>query len=498
VYCVHCGASLWEGAAFCTECGQAVQSRGNQAASPAATPVSDAPTVVTPPPAQRMPAPHPADEIPPPWGAVGPFAGTQGPAPAPHPRSSSRRNVLIAAGVLIALLAAAGIAFAVRGASTSSTASTLPASPPSLASSSAAPSAAPPPTASSTAAGGDSSFAELYKADSSGVVRIETVSCDGQGVGTGFLLSPTLVATVAHVVDQSAVVSLISGTERMTGTVIGIDTESDLALVQSDRAFSGHQFSLATEQPDVGSRVAAIGFPVGDPITLTQGGISGLNRNITIEGAPRTGLIETDTPINPGNSGGPLLDTKGAVVGLVDALNTEANGIAYAVPAAKASAYFSQWRANPQGQPGAGCANPVGPRQEANPQIAPPSGSGGAAAAGISDALGRYFSGINTGNYTSAYAVLSPRQQASISYSTFVTGTQTSFDTGVTVQRLTPQSAATYIASTTFRSIQSSSQGPGGDTCDYWTLDYTMVQSPSGLWQIDATAGSGGSTHTSC
>jgi S1-C subfamily serine protease len=30
----------------------------------------------------------------------------------------------------------------------------------------------------------------------------------------------------------------------------------------------------------VGDQVAAIGFPIGDPITLTHGGVSGLNLNL--------------------------------------------------------------------------------------------------------------------------------------------------------------------------------------------------------------------------
>jgi hypothetical protein len=53
------------------------------------------------------------------------------------------------------------------------------------------------------------------------VVRIETVSCDHDGVGSGFLLSPTLVATVNHVTDQAAVISLVAGNQHTTGVVIG-------------------------------------------------------------------------------------------------------------------------------------------------------------------------------------------------------------------------------------------------------------------------------------
>jgi serine protease Do len=199
------------------------------------------------------------------------------------------------------------------------------------------------------------------------VVRIETVSCDHDGVGSGFLLSPALVATVNHVTDQAAVISLVAGNQHTTGVVIGSDPTHDLALVRAERPLTGYRFGLAHTDPAVGSRVAAIGFPVGDPITLTQGGVSGLNRTITIENSQYTGLIETDAALNSGNSGGPLLSSDGTVAGVVDAVNTAAVGIGDAVPATQAAGEFDQWRANPQPQPAATCQNAAGRNQQASP-----------------------------------------------------------------------------------------------------------------------------------
>ncbi len=67
------------------------------------------------------------------------------------------------------------------------------------------------------------SFAGLYRREQSGVVRIETVSCTESGLGSGFLLSNNLVLTVEHVVREAAVISLIIGTQRATGTIVGVD-----------------------------------------------------------------------------------------------------------------------------------------------------------------------------------------------------------------------------------------------------------------------------------
>ncbi len=84
-----------------------------------------------------------------------------------------------------------------------------------------------------------SDFSALFGQQSSGVVRIEAVACDHNGVGTDFLLSPTLIATVNHVTDQTAVISLIVGQQRAIGTVIGADPAHDLALVRADRPLTG-------------------------------------------------------------------------------------------------------------------------------------------------------------------------------------------------------------------------------------------------------------------
>jgi hypothetical protein len=53
--------------------------------------------------------------------------------------------------------------------------------------------------------------------------------------------------------------------------------------------------------------------------------------------------VQFSAPINPGNSGGPLLDATGAVVGIVTLKQTDAEGIAFALPV---------WYAKPPEDPG--------------------------------------------------------------------------------------------------------------------------------------------------
>ena len=454
MYCSHCGAALEPGDEFCSSCGH----RRRHDAS------GDPPTVS--------------------------FPAVSDPEPdSPPRRGASRKPWLIAAAVVGVLALGAGVVAIVAASGGGSGKPNHPA---------AANHASGATSAASTSAA-PGSFADLYRQDSSGVVRIETVSCDGQGVGTGFLLSPTLVATVHHVIDQSSAISLVIGDQRTSGTVIGTDANRDLALVQAAKPLTGHVFTLSSAAPEVGSQVAAIGFPIGDPITLTQGGISGLDRTISIDNADRTGLIETDAAVNPGNSGGPLLTTSGDVVGLVDALNTQANGIAYAVPASTAAPLFAGWKQSPQAVPPAQCANAVGPRQENPPNIATPGGDiPDNVKTGVSQTLGTYFDGINSGNYAAAYAVLSPRMQAQFSQDSFAKNTATSYDSDFTVLGAQQTDANTVVIGLSFSSLQAPGYGPNGETCDNWTLDYTMIRGSSGNWLIDATAPHNGSTHTSC
>jgi S1-C subfamily serine protease len=403
----------------------------------------------------------------------------------------------VVAGVVGGLLATGLIAALTRKspASTSGTGPPNPASASTPGTTRPQKTATPSPTRTSP-----TDFASIYQAESSGVVRIEVVGCGDAGIGTGFLLSPTLVATVDHVTTDSAVISLIDGGQRTTGTVIGNDPTQDLALIRASKALTGHALTLARSTPSVGSRVAAIGFPIGDPITLTVGDISGLDRNITIDGTGRSGLIETDTPLNPGNSGGPLLNLDGNVVGLVDAGRTGANGIAYAVPAAAAQVAFQQWQNTPQPVHPASCPNPLGPSAAASPNLPAPSDKGVADqdAEGVAAAFNTYFNGINTGNYSAAWAVLTPRLQGEMGYNHFQTGDSTTYDSAINVLAATDDGNGVVHVSLAFNSIQAPANGPNGEACDNWTLAYTLLKNPDSTWQIDATEPINGFTHTPC
>ena len=191
------------------------------------------------------------------------------------------------------------------------------------------------------------------------MIRIEASGCGKTVIGTGFLVRPNLVATVEHVVGGASKITLKrNGKTVATARIIGADKDRDLALLQTAKPIKGYTFGFAHGKPRFGEEVGALGFPLGLPLTVTRGSVSGFERVIAIDGVKRRHLVQTDAAVNQGNSGGPLLSQEtGEVVGLVDLGTTAANGIAFAVSARVAAPLLRAWAQGPQAPAPAACAS---------------------------------------------------------------------------------------------------------------------------------------------
>ena len=156
--------------------------------------------------------------------------------------------------------------------------------------------------------------------------------------GTGVIFAEEgLILTNAHVVDRSdqVEVSLTDG-RTLTGTVVGLDSVTDLAVV---KVISSTPLPVAalgdSDALEVGDWAIAVGNPFGLDNTVTMGIVSNLNRNISKLGITdkRLDLIQTDAAINPGNSGGPLLNAAGEVVGINTLVRSGPGaGLGFAIP----------------------------------------------------------------------------------------------------------------------------------------------------------------------
>ncbi len=162
-----------------------------------------------------------------------------------------------------------------------------------------------------------------------------------QGTGTGFVIDTSgHIVTNAHVVEGATrvEVNFIDGT-IVRGEVVGIDLDSDLAVVQIELpAEQLHPLAFAdSDALFIGQEVVAIGSPFNQPWTMTTGIISALNRRIQGLSQYQIGsVIQTDAAINPGNSGGPLLNLNGEVIGVNAQILSETrsnSGVGFAIPA---------------------------------------------------------------------------------------------------------------------------------------------------------------------
>jgi serine protease Do len=85
-----------------------------------------------------------------------------------------------------------------------------------------------------------------------------------------------------------------------------------------------------SDELEVGEYVMAVGNPFGQGHSVTHGIISAKGR--PAPDFPLANYLQTDAPINPGNSGGPLINLKGEVIGINNAIDQRAQGIGFAIP----------------------------------------------------------------------------------------------------------------------------------------------------------------------
>ncbi len=121
---------------------------------------------------------------------------------------------------------------------------------------------------------------------------------------------------------------------EFAGTVYGIDTLTDLAIVKVEATGLPTAPIGDSSTAKVGQLAIAIGSPLGTYTnSVTAGILSAFGRTITVQdGTIIRNLIQTDAAINPGNSGGALLDAGGNVVGINTAIAQTAEGIGFAIP----------------------------------------------------------------------------------------------------------------------------------------------------------------------
>ncbi len=198
---------------------------------------------------------------------------------------------------------------------------------------------------------GGMALQDIYAKAIDSVVSIACRTSTGSASGTGVILSiDGYIVTNAHVVDgaQTITVTLTDGRE-LAATLIGADGASDLAVLHVPAEdLTAAEFGDSSVLR-VGDTVVAIGDPLGVELrgTMTDGIVSAINRDITIDGRTMT-VIQTNAALNSGNSGGPLLNCYGQVIGINtmkigSTVNTAGvEGLGFAIPSTTVKTIVNQ------------------------------------------------------------------------------------------------------------------------------------------------------------
>ena len=173
------------------------------------------------------------------------------------------------------------------------------------------------------------------------------------GAGSGVIISEDgYILTCAHVVSGADTITVIlpDGTEY-PGTVTGMYEEGDIAVVKIEATGLPAAVIGDSDQVQLGETVYAVGNPGGTLSgTITDGIISSVDRTINVSLEETSGygwntgrtvsleVLQTSAAVSPGNSGGGLFNSRGELIGIVNAKSSGSSqeGLGFAIPVNRA------------------------------------------------------------------------------------------------------------------------------------------------------------------
>ena len=195
-------------------------------------------------------------------------------------------------------------------------------------------------------------FMQRFFGGGGGAPGMEAPDQPSASLGSGVVIDKNgYIITNNHVVEKATriKVKFHGDSAEYTATVVGTDTETDLAVIKVDKKNLVAAKIGNSDAMEVGDWVIAIGSPFGFDATVTAGIVSALARDVpdSSRGTPNSfqHFIQTDAAINPGNSGGPLLNLNGEVIGINTMIASRSGGfqgIGFAMPSATVVKVYNQ------------------------------------------------------------------------------------------------------------------------------------------------------------
>jgi len=186
------------------------------------------------------------------------------------------------------------------------------------------------------------SFADLIDAIKPSVMEINVSAAVGsgrrtvqqQGAGSGWIMDANgTIVTNNHVIAGATTITVTtSDGKTFPAQGINADPVTDLALIKINVTQLQSMKIGDASKLRSGDWVLAVGNPLGEGITATQGIVSRLGVSVPVSSTQTyNDLIETTAPINPGNSGGPLINMAGEVIGITTLGASGVQGMGYAI-----------------------------------------------------------------------------------------------------------------------------------------------------------------------
>ena len=138
----------------------------------------------------------------------------------------------------------------------------------------------------------------------------------GRG-GSGVVVAPGRVLTLARNVGGADEVEVHVGGERETARVVGRDDQVDAAVLAIEADVPAIDWAPDDVDAGIGTPIVALGDPAGRGLRATPGFVASAPRGVR---GPRgrliDGVLEHTAPLPRGSGGGPLVDAEGRVLGL--------------------------------------------------------------------------------------------------------------------------------------------------------------------------------------
>lgn len=168
-------------------------------------------------------------------------------------------------------------------------------------------------------------------------VQVAATGCGGVSLGSGFVPSPGVVVTNAHVVAGGVSIHVRDRAGTHEATPLLVDPDTDLAVLSAPNV-EAPAIAWAGTPAERGTQGAVLGYPGGQyqldvlPAAVRER-VTAVGRDIYGRGSVSRDVLILSAAVQRGDSGGPFVTAEGDVAGVVFAAADGEPGTGYALTA---------------------------------------------------------------------------------------------------------------------------------------------------------------------